>query len=474
MATTCLSSMDGSDEEAIKLATGGERGLWANGPEGTFVIHDKRANNSPPSAAKPQVRRFSAALEPRGQWRLGGGGAAAIVRHRGRSMRTFRSSRFLVDRADETVDLSDSAVDLCLRELAEKAPPPPAVGPELLDLSDSSSTASDLSDELERLASLGGGASGAAAATAEDSSPRFSGEAALPGDVERAVRAWAETMETPSSSAQSKSAAAAEIRQLAKDRPEFRELIGGCGGAVAALVGLLRSPDPAAQENAATALLNLSLAEPNRARITAAGAIKPLVYALRTGTVAAKQNAACALLALSMAEENRAVIGACGAIPALVSLLLRGCSRGKKDALTALYKLCSTGPNKERAVRAGAVRPLVELVAARGPGTAEKAMVVLASLAGGSEGRRAVLDEGAIPVLAQALEDSSALGKELAAAALLELCADGGAASASLARTGAVPALRALARCGSPAAKSKAEALLSCLRGEAAPPARRR
>ena len=92
-------------------------------------------------------------------------------------------------------------------------------------------------------------------------------------------------------------------------------------GAIPALVPLLRSTDPVAQESAVTALLNLSLEELNRSAITAAGAIKPLVYALRTGTAPAKQNAACALLSLSGIEETRATIGPCSAIPPLVALL---------------------------------------------------------------------------------------------------------------------------------------------------------
>ncbi|KAI5011274.1 hypothetical protein ZWY2020_013411 [Hordeum vulgare] len=107
-------------------------------------------------------------------------------------------------------------------------------------------------------------------------------------------------------------------------------------GAIPVLVPLLRSTDPVAQENAVTALLNLSLEERNRSAITAAGTIKPLVYALRTGTASAKQNASCALLSLSGIEENRATIGACGAIVPLIALLSVVSTRGKKDALTTL------------------------------------------------------------------------------------------------------------------------------------------
>ncbi|KAI4989284.1 hypothetical protein ZWY2020_036601 [Hordeum vulgare] len=139
----------------------------------------------------------------------------------------------------------------------------------------------------------------------------------------------------PDAAPDTRRAAAARIRLLAKHRSDFRELVD-VSGAIPVLVPLLRSTDPVAQENAVTTLLNLSLEERNRSAITAVGAIKPLVYALRTGTASAKQNAACALLSLSGIEENRATIGACGAIVPLVALLSVVSTRGKKDALTTL------------------------------------------------------------------------------------------------------------------------------------------
>ncbi|XP_042410043.1 U-box domain-containing protein 4-like [Zingiber officinale] len=124
-----------------------------------------------------------------------------------------------------------------------------------------------------------------------------------------------------STSSESLEYASVRIRLLAKHRSDFWSLIGA-SGVISALVPLLHSMDPAAQENAVTALLNLSLEEANKRRIAAAGAIKPLVYALQTGTTSAKQNAACALLNISMIEENRATIGACGEIPPFACYLI--------------------------------------------------------------------------------------------------------------------------------------------------------
>ncbi|TVU03941.1 hypothetical protein EJB05_50497, partial [Eragrostis curvula] len=432
--------------------------------------------------------------------------SARPLRRPGHSMRTIRSALLQPDsapgspaaaaaasRADDDEEdienLTDSVIDFHLSELAATAGPahPAAVAKsssainaaatELLDLSRDfsdycSSFNSDISGELERLAAAAGAAAARsaapepAAAAAVDldelESMDLSAEAAPLERVEPFVLACVRAL-GPEAAPDARRAAAARIRLLAKHRSDIRELIG-VSGAIPALVPLLRSTDPVAQENAVTALLNLSLEERNRSAITAAGAIKPLVYALRTGTAAAKQNAACALLSLSGIEENRATIGACGAVPPLVALLSAGSTRGKKDALTTLYRLCSARRNKERAVSAGAVVPLVHLIGERGSGTSEKAMVVLGSLAGIAEGRDAVVEAGGIPALVEAIEDGPSREKEFAVVALLQLCSDSASNRALLVREGAIPPLVALSQSGSARAKHKAETLLGQLR----------
>lgn len=95
----------------------------------------------------------------------------------------------------------------------------------------------------------------------------------------------------------------------------------------------------------------------------------------------------------------------------LVALLLNGSNRGKKDALTTLYKLCSIKCNKERAVSAGAVKPLVALVVEQ--------TTVLNSLAGIDEGKEAIVQEGGIAALVEAIEVGSVKGKEFVVLTLL-------------------------------------------------------
>ncbi|KAG6512598.1 hypothetical protein ZIOFF_030723 [Zingiber officinale] len=394
--------------------------------------------------------------------------ASVVDRSLGRSARTVSPS---ASRRSSTVsgEMTDSVVDLQLHELA-KAPSlrfssSPTFGEsaaELLDLSrDFSRHGSfdcDVSGELRRLALIPPDEVGPSAVDSLTGDVEAlmleigDMEEASIESVEPAVKACLEGL--VSTSTDTKRAAAAAIRLLAKHRSDFRLLIGA-SGAIPLLVPLLKNTDPETQETAVTALLNLSLEVENQGPIMAAGAVKPLVYVLRTGTAVAKQNAACALLSLSMEEENRVPIGASGSIPPLVALLVGGTSRGKKDSLTTLYKLCSSRRNKERAVRAGAVSPLLVLAGDHGGGMAEKALVVLGSLATIPEGMKAIVDTGGMPVLVEAMQEGPTRGREFAVQALLQLCADSTANRGLLAREGVIPPLVALSQAGSSRGKQK-------------------
>ncbi|XP_043689759.1 U-box domain-containing protein 4-like isoform X2 [Telopea speciosissima] len=433
--------------------------------------------------------------------------SSKVQRTPGRSMRTIRSNLFENDRscsfptaaaaaddrnsasASVSEYLSESVIDFRLRELAVESDRPlkPSVpDSDLLDLSqafsDFSACSSDISGELQRLACLPSPDHVYNPDDAVDLEPESNRESLLeprsgflqrenlsseildnapPENLETAVEICVEGLQSSSISVQS--SAAAKLRLLAKNRSENRALIGE-SGAIPALIPLLGCSDPWAQEHAVTALLNLSLHEDNKTLITDAGAIKPLIYVLKTGTEVSKQNAACALLSLALIDDNKISIGACGAIPPLVSLLLNGSTRGKKDALTTLYKLCTVRQNKERAVIAGVVKPLVVMVSMQGSGLAEKAMVVLSSLAAIPEGRSAIVEEGGIPVLVEAIEDGSAKGKEFSVLTLLQLCADNVRNRGLLVREGGIPPLVAFSQSGTARAKHKAETLLRYLR----------
>ncbi|KAK4360087.1 hypothetical protein RND71_022316 [Anisodus tanguticus] len=404
--------------------------------------------------------------------------SAKINRSMGRSMRTIRSTDYS----------SDSIIDIRLNELAKKPQGIHQSSNEEEDISTflqlsqtfsdfSSACSSDISGELHRLANVpdpGLTRPGPEPEPEPEPEPclgfldreKFSTEiieSISPEDLLPTVKLCVDSLRSPSLAV--KRSATAKLRLLAKNRADNRALIGE-SGAINSLIPLLKCTDSGTQEHAVTALLNLSLHEPNKALIlNDTGVIKLLIYVLKTGTDTSKQNAACALLSLALVDDEKKVsIGSCGAIPPLVCLLINGTNRGKKDALTTLYKLCSVKLNKERAIRAGVAKPLVGLVSEQGNGLAEKAMVVLNILCGFDLGKEAIVEEGGIAALVEAIEDGSDKGKEFAVLTLLQLCVDSVRNRGLLIREGGIPPLVALSQNGTAKVKHKAETLLRYLR----------
>ncbi|CAI0405655.1 unnamed protein product [Linum tenue] len=282
------------------------------------------------------------------------------------------------------------------------------------------------------------------------SSPTTETRADLSG-LETQVKKLVEDLNSDSIDTQRE--ATGQLRLLAKHNMDNRIVISNCG-AITLLVNLLRSTDLKIQENAVTALLNLSINDNNKTAIANAEAIEPLIYVLETGSHEAKENSAATLFSLSVIEENKVRIGRSGAIGPLVDLLGNGTPRGKKDAATALFNLSIFHENKARIVAAGAVKHLVELMDPAA-GMVDKAVAVLANLATIPEGRNAIGQQGGIPVLVEVVELGSARGKENAAAALLQLCTNSNRFCNNVLQEGAVPPLVALSQNGTPRAKEK-------------------
>ncbi|KAL4377529.1 hypothetical protein GQ457_02G008140 [Hibiscus cannabinus] len=293
------------------------------------------------------------------------------------------------------------------------------------------------------------------------SSPGVENRADLSG-IETQVKKLVEDLK--STSVDNQREATAQLRLLAKHNMDNRIIIANCGS-ITLLVDLLRSPDTKTQENAVTALLNLSINDNNKTAIADANAIEPLIHVLETGSPEAKENSAATLFSLSVIEDNKVKIGRSGAVKPLVDLLGNGTPRGKKDAATALFNLSIFHENKARIVQAGAVRHLVDLMDPAG-GMVDKAVAVLANLATIPEGRNAIGQEGGIPVLVEVVELGSARGKENAAAALLQLCTTSGRFCSMVLQEGAVPPLVALSQSGTPRAREKAQALLTYFRSQ--------
>ncbi|KAH0732930.1 hypothetical protein KY290_003778 [Solanum tuberosum] len=258
--------------------------------------------------------------------------------------------------------------------------------------------------------------------------------------------------------------ATAELRLLAKHNMDNRMVIANCGS-ISLLVNLLYSEDMKVQEDAVTALLNLSINDNNKCAIANADAIEPLIHVLQTGSDEAKENSAATLFSLSVMEDNKMKIGRSGAIKPLVDLLGNGTPRGKKDAATALFNLSILHENKARIIQAGAVKYLVDLMDPA-TGMVDKAVAVLSNLATIPEGRAGIGQEGGIPLLVEVVELGSARGKENAAAALLQLCTNSNRFCNIVLQEGAVPPLVALSQSGTPRAREKAQALLSFFRNQ--------
>ncbi|KAI3929437.1 hypothetical protein MKW92_011760 [Papaver armeniacum] len=261
--------------------------------------------------------------------------------------------------------------------------------------------------------------------------------------------------------------AAYQLRLLAKTGMINRRLISEAG-AIPFLVTLLSSHDPQIQENAVTALLNLSIFDNNKVLIMAAGAIDNIIEVLQSGkTMEAKENAAAAIFSLSMIDDCKVTIGARPrAIPALVGLLREGTSVGKRDAATALFNLAIYNANKANVVVAGAVPLLIELLMDDTAGITDDALAVLALLSGNPEGLEEIKkNRTMVPLLVDLLRFGSAKGKENAVTLLLGLCKNGGEELTRrlILHPHSIPSLQRLISDGSLKARRKGEALLKLL-----------
>ena len=170
-----------------------------------------------------------------------------------------------------------------------------------------------------------------------------------------------------------KTVAAREIRLLAKTGRENRAFIAEAG-AIPHLRTILSSPNPIAQENSVTAMLNRSINDKNKSRIMdEEGCLESIVQVLRFGhTTEARENAAATLFSLSAVHDyKKRIADQQGAIEALAGLLRNGTPRGRKDAVTALFNLSTHTENCTRMIDARAVTALV--TALGNEGVAEEA-----------------------------------------------------------------------------------------------------
>ncbi|KAJ0987172.1 hypothetical protein J5N97_005528 [Dioscorea zingiberensis] len=250
-----------------------------------------------------------------------------------------------------------------------------------------------------------------------------------------------------------------KIRLLSKENPDNRILIASSGG-IPSLVSLLYCPDSLIQENAVTALLNLSINEINKQIITKEGAIPEVIKILKNGTMEAKENSAATLFSLSMLDENKLVIGDMNGIPPLIDLLQNGTIRGKKDAATALFNLCMNQENKCRAISAGIVAPLLKLLEDGNLGMIDEALSILLLLASLPEGRIAIGKPSFVETLVEFIRHGTPKNKECAVSLLLEMGLHDSALLLAALAFGVQGHLCEIVRSGTNRAKRKAISLL--------------
>ena len=120
-------------------------------------------------------------------------------------------------------------------------------------------------------------------------------------------------------------------------------------GAIAPLVELVRRGSEGAQENAAAALMNLSINDANA--VAEAGAIAPLVELLRSGSDDAKEDAVGALRYLANNDATAAAIAAAGAIASFEQLARDGKGDAQRWASEALERVRAARSERWKAER---------------------------------------------------------------------------------------------------------------------------
>lgn len=263
--------------------------------------------------------------------------------------------------------------------------------------------------------------------------------------------------------------AVAEIRLFSKWDDANRVSLAQAG-AIPLLLELLHNADPKIQENAVTALLNLSINPQNKALIVdTGGGLEAILQLIKKGITAdAKANGAALLHSLVVDESLRPIVGIYPAVlKSLLDLLREGSSKCKADSLKALFLIATHEPAiKAKLVEEQAVPLLVSLVAYGMVKLTEDCLAMLAQIASCPEGSFTLVhSDAAIAVIVNVLDKGSPRAQENAAGVLLNICQSGGqdATDHILNHKACVPAVSRLYRSGSERGRSKAEALMKLL-----------
>ncbi|KAF3333332.1 U-box domain-containing protein 17-like protein [Carex littledalei] len=222
---------------------------------------------------------------------------------------------------------------------------------------------------------------------------------------------------------EAKGIAARELRLLAKTGKPNRAYIAELG-AVPFLSALLSSSDPVTQENAVTALLNLSIHDTNKKRIMEEeGCLSLITEVLKHGwSIEGRENAAATLFSLSVVHDyKKRIFSEPGAMESLAYLLKKGTPRGRKDAVMALFNLSTHPESWVEMLESGAAVALAHALS--NESVSEEAAGALALISKQPAVAHAVAGvEGTVRCLIKIMKRGSPKGKENAVAALQEIC----------------------------------------------------
>lgn len=204
-----------------------------------------------------------------------------------------------------------------------------------------------------------------------------------------------------------------------------KTLIMAAGGMDPILKVLREGAMMEARENAAATIFSLSILDECKAAIGKRDdSMLGLVSLLREGTVSGKRDAATALFNLAVYDPNKSTVVAAGAVPVLVKLLMDEQAGITDEVLSLLSLLCGCEDGMREIGKSREVVPvLVDLLRLGSPKGKENSISVLLGLCkdgGGEMGRRLLMNARSVPSL-QSLAATGSTRAKRKAEALLRL-----------------------------------------------------
>jgi hypothetical protein len=196
------------------------------------------------------------------------------------------------------------------------------------------------------------------------------------------------------------------------------------------------------------------------------GPIAALARLITKGTVVAQENAAGAIMRISLARVYRDRIKrTTDAIPALVQLLAFGSVPARENACGALHNLAVNDDKVQRLIaEEGAIPPLVRLLQPQfSAQVRSRAALCLRTLAQNAENKKEISQAGSVELLVSALKDDDAWLQVHIVEALWGLAHESEENKVFIAQSGAIPRLVQILRTGNGMAKARAAGALGAL-----------